>query len=222
MNSELKSLFVSVVALGIAGGWGAINANETAQIKDVQQEIQGAQFTQADVWLTLNADKGQLNSLIIPTTGYDDAVLRNIIATLQKDNEQLKADVNNTKTQVLNINNELIVAKAALNKITQAVPQEKAMFSLKLLKSDGQTALNGEYLQSETVYVSGKYGGSSAHFDIIFKRSSQQVQANEGLGIPSDGVFGYVFNTGHNQALGKYTVTVVINGKTDTLSFEIV
>lgn len=222
MNSEVKGVLISIMALVVAGGMSAFNFNETEQIKDVQDEIQGTQFTTADVWSTLKADKKQLNDLVIPTSGYDDSVLRNIISNLQKDNEQLKADVNNTKTQVLNINNQLIVATASLNKLTQAVPQEKAMFSLKLLKSDGQTALNGEYLQSETVYVSGKYGGTSAHFDIIFKRSSQQVQTNEGLGIPSDGVFSYVFNTGHNQAVGKYTVTVVINGKTDTLSFEIV
>ena len=226
MNSEVKGVLISIMALAVAGGMSAFNFNETAQVKDTQDQIvinQDAQkFTPADVWSTLKSDKKQLNDLIIPTSSYDDSVIRNIISNLQKDNEQLKADVNNTKSQILSINNELIVAKASLNKLSQATPQGKAMYSLKLLKSDGQIATDGEYLQSETVYVSGKYTGTSAKFDISFKRSGQQVQSNVGLGMPSDGIFSYVFNTGHNQALGSYTVTVIIDGKSDTISFEIV
>ena len=216
---------ISIVAVILAGAFGTYNATETNDVKKTQEELiikTEQSFTPDDVWITLKADKKQLNDLIIPTSSYDDSVMRNIISNLQEDNRQLKIDVNNTKTQLLNINNELIVAKASLNKLSQATPQGKAMYSLKLLKSDGQIATNGEYLQSETVYVSGKYDGTSAKFDISFKRTGQQVQSNVGLGMPSDGVFSYVFNTGHNQAVGSYTVTVVIDGKSDTLSFEIV
>ena len=216
---------ISIVAVILAGAFGTYNATETIDVKKTQEEIvikQDNQFTDADVWKTIRSDKKQLNDLIIPTSSYDDSVIRNIISNLQEDNRQLKIDINNTKTQILNINNELIIAKASLNKLSQATPQGKAMYSLKLLKSDGQIAVDGEYLQSETVYVSGKYDGNSAKFDITFKRSGQQVQSNVGLGMPSDGIFSYVFNTGHNQALGSYTVTVVIDGKSDILSFEIV
>lgn len=222
MNSEVKGVLISIMALVVAGGMSAFNANETAQIKDVQQEIQGAQFTQDDVWTTLKADRGQLNSLIIPISGYDDAVLRNIIAGLQKDNSQLKSDLNKTNAIVDSINAKILTVTALQHQITQAVPQAKDMFSLQLLKSDGNYVPSGEYLQSETVYVTGKYDGPTTQYDIMFKKAGQLVLERRGLNMPTDGIFSYYFNLEHKAELGQYTITVTINGKLDTLSFEIV
>ena len=220
MNSEVKSLIVSIFALAIAGGFSAYSANEVIETKADIKEQTSATNDNAEILVELQKDVSSLRKTIPKPQNLDD--LYDADDEIWKRLTLIEQNLNATHTQVTGISNELIVAKASLNKLSQATPQGKEMYSLQLLKSDGQTALDREYLQSETVYVTGKYDGPASKFDILFKRAGQQVQSNTGLGIPSDGIFSYVFNTGHNQALGSYTVTVIINGKSDTISFEIV
>ena len=220
MNSEIKSLIVSVMALAVAGGFSAYNTNE---VHTTQQTIQDQTTTAtADFSNQFNDINRKITALAkMKPEAYDDQGIRAKLVELENSVSALNQNMNYSIHEIHDINNKMIVVQAYQNKIAQATPQGKEMYSLVLLKQDGQYASNGEYLQSETVYISGRYDGTASKFDIQFKREGQQVQLNSGLGIPSDGVFSYVFNTGHNQAVGNYLATITINGKSDDIQFEI-
>jgi hypothetical protein len=220
LNSEVKGVIVSVIALIIAGGMSALNFNQVQEAKEelvIQNEIQ-TDYSERIQDLEVEIEK--LKNIEAPEQ-YDDQAIRAKLVELENHIVALNQNANYTINQIRNINNELIVAKASLNKMTQAVPQEEAMFSLILLKSDGTIVSNGEFLQSETVYISGKYDGKDTNYDLLIKRAGQLVLKKMELNMPTDGVFSYYFNEGHDQPVGTYTVSVVINGKIDTISFEI-
>ena len=224
MNSEVKGLLVSLVALIVAGGMSAFNFSETSEIKETQAEIvikQETLFTDVDVWRVLKQEQAKLNGLIAMPKPYSDYDLQIRIHELEVLNKHLTADLNDTRTNLQLINNKIRTVEALQKQITQAVPQEEEMFSLVLLKSDGNLVPNGEFLQSQTVYFSGKYDGKDTNYDLLIKRAGQLVLKKMELNMPTDGVFSYYFNLEHDQPLGSYTATVVINGKIDTISFQI-
>lgn len=221
MNSEIKSLLVSVMALAVAGGFSAYNTNEvyTAQ-KDItsQADTSDQVFEQL---IELHKKLNTLNERMNAQKGTDLSALYDTDLMALHRIYELEKALNKTNLNIQNINNKILIVEAGFNKMTQAVPQEEEMFSLVLLKVDGSYVTDGEYLQSETVYISGKYDGKDTNYDLLFKRAGQLVLKKMELNMPTDGVFSYYFNEGHNQPLGKYTATVVVNGKIDTISFEI-
>lgn len=225
MNSELKGVMISIMALVVAGGMSAYN---TSEVKATQEQVQvqvEQQFTPADVFTTLENNKGKLNGLIeFPEEKkFNDKLLIEALNVQGKKLRELEMALNVTENQIRLLNNKMLVVEALQNKVSQAVPQGEEMFQLILLKSDGNTVPSGEFLQSETIYISGHYtGGHANKFDIMFKKTGQLIYERTGLNMPTDGVFAYYFNEGHNVPVGQYTATVIINGKIDTVSFEIV
>lgn len=220
MNTEFKSLMVSIVAVLAAGGFAAFNHTEIAQTNEVIDMVDSNKGTNDAILMDeISKLKTQVAQKV--PAKFDDSLL---IEANNKQGEaiyKLQNDLNITRTQLQVIANKMLVVEALQNKVSQAKPQGVEMFSLVLLKSDGNYVPSGEFLQSETVYISGKYDGPANKFDVMFKKSGQLVLERTGLNMPTDGVFSYYFNLDHGQPVGQYTVTVAINGKLDTISFEI-
>lgn len=222
MNSEVKGILVSVFALAIAAGMGTYT---TTSIQANNEKIEQQKFEAEDVFITLQNNKEELNKLInFPALAkYDDSLLITANNLQGQEIYKLQHDLNSTREELQAIANKMLVVEALQNKVTQAKPQGHEMFSLQLLKSDGNYVTNGEFKQSDTVYITGKYdGGTTTKFDVRIHKSGQMVLERNGLNMPTDGIFSYYFNLEHNALLGQYTVTVTINGKLDTISFEII
>ena len=219
MNSEVKGLLVSIIAIGLTAAIGTFNFTQVQETKNDVSDIAVSQNTNDDRFEELDKKISVVKKSIPEPQNLDKFFEAD--SKLFEKIVELRNDLNKTNMQLSAIQNELIIAKSAIRNVPQATPQEEAMFSLVLLRSDGNYVTNGEYKQNEIVYISGKYDGNAKKYDIEFKRAGQQVLSVTGLFMPTDGVFAYVFNTNFNQALGSYTATVTIDGKQDSIAFEI-
>lgn len=117
-----------------------------------------------------------------------------------------------------NHNTQLIVLRAA-NQITiPDVSQGTGDFDLKTINIQTFT-ITEMFPQNMPVYITGAYDGTSTKIDYdIYKDGILYATGNPSI---TAGTFTFAYNVNGNAELGEYTVTVIIDNKKDTISFEI-
>ena len=148
--------------------------------------------------------------------------IRTAIRTLDDDHHAILNEINKNFTSIAKVlenhNTQLIVLRAA-NQITiPDVSQGTGDFDLKTINI--QTfQITDMFPQNMPVYITGKYEGQSTKIDYdIYKSGILYATGNPSI---TAGTFTFAYNVNGNAELGEYTVTVIIDNKKDTISFEI-
>lgn len=152
----------------------------------------------------------------------DLADMRKSVAILDADHHGKFNAISNNFTSVAktldNHNTQLIVLRAANQISIPSVSQGAGDFDLKTINL--QTfQLTEVFPQNMPVYITGAYDGlaSKMAYD-IFKDGILYDTGNPSI---TAGTFTFAFNANGNAEKGDYVVTVVIDGKKDTIMFEI-
>ena len=144
--------------------------------------------------------------------------IKDAIASPHLEFDEIDANFTSIAKVLENHNTQLIVLRAA-NQITiPDVSQGTGDFDLKTINI--QTfQITETFPQNMPVYITGKYEGTSNKIDYdIYKGGILYATGNPSI---TAGTFTFAYNVNGNAELGEYTVTVVIDNKKDTISFEI-
>ena len=117
-----------------------------------------------------------------------------------------------------NHNTQLIVLRAANQISIPGVSQGTGDFDLKTINIQTFT-ITQTFPQNMPVYITGSYDGTSTKIDYdIYKSGILYATGNPSI---TAGTFTFAFNANGDAELGEYSVTVIIDNKKDTISFEI-
>jgi len=117
-----------------------------------------------------------------------------------------------------NHNTQLIVLRAANQISIPGVSQGTGDFDLKTINIQTFT-ITQTFPQNMPVYITGSYDGTSTKIDYdIYKSGILYATGNPSI---TAGTFTFAFNANGDAELGEYSVTVIIDNRKDTISFEI-
>jgi len=132
-----------------------------------------------------------------------------------------KAGANKNFTSIAktlqNHNNQLIVLRAASQIVLPPTTTGTADYQLRTINTDSQTVT--EFAQNEAVLITGIYNGQESQATYEVRKNNAFVQSGS-ISI-SGGTFTFAYNVVGNAELGTYTITITIDNKKDSVSFEI-
>jgi len=114
-------------------------------------------------------------------------------------------------------NNQLIVLKAASQIQLPPTTTGTADYKLRTINTASQDVR--EFAQNEAVLIMGVYDGSESQATYEVRKNNAFVQSGS-ISI-SAGTFTLAYNVVGDAELGTYTITVTIDNKRDSVSFEI-
>jgi len=114
-------------------------------------------------------------------------------------------------------NNQLIVLKAASQIQLPPTTTGTADYKLRTINTDSQTV--SEFAQNEAVLITGVYNGQESQASYEVRKNNAFVQSGS-ISI-SGGSFTFAYNVVGNAELGTYVITITIDNKNDSVSFEI-
>lgn len=132
-------------------------------------------------------------------------------------NKALSANFTSIAKTLTNHNNQLIVLRAASQIVLPPTTIGTANFELRTINTDSQNV--SEFAQNQPVLITGIYDGSESNATYEVRKNNAFVMSGP-IGI-SGGTFTFAFNAAGNAELGTYTITITIDNKKDTVSFEI-
>ena len=100
------------------------------------------------------------------------------------------------------------------------VSATEADYELTCLQVSGQDVLGCEYQFDQVVYIRGQAPDNVGQFNWGIKKGGLLIASSQSS-IPSNGQFLFVWNVSADEALSSYTAIVEINGKIDSLQFEL-
>jgi len=132
-------------------------------------------------------------------------------------NRLLSANFTSISKTLSNHNNQLIVLRAASQISLPPTTSGTANFELRTINTDSQTV--SEFAQNEAVLITGMYDGQESKATYEIRKNNAFVQSGS-IGI-SGGTFTFAYNVIGNAELGTYIITITIDNKKDSVSFEI-
>jgi hypothetical protein len=198
---------------------GAIAIGSYAYNNEVSVE---AERTDTEIFTVV---KNNLNTLGVAT--QDDikkiglSLAKEVDLLTETDDEfadkllQLELTMELMTKEIKSIKNQLLISQSSGSTSTQS-----GDFDLILLGIDGGEVIDGIYDTDDTIYIRGQYDGDGGTLKWSVKEGSKTLQSGSGS-IPSNGTFLFVWNTLGSEDKGKYKGIVVINGKTDSINFEL-
>ncbi len=203
--SRNYGIFIGVIAtLGLVAGAVAFNA--------VQDVYDGTDVAQ------LQADFDNHAFMI----DQDVKNMKAAVALMDAQHHEMLMKISKNFTSVAttldNHNTQLIVLRTVNQIQIPSVSQGTEDFDLKTINI--QTfQITKTFPQNMPVYITGSYDGSSSvmAYD-IFKDGILYGTGNPSI---TAGTFTFAYNVNGNAEKGEYSVTVVIDNKRDTITFEI-
>jgi len=132
-------------------------------------------------------------------------------------NRLLSANFTSIAKTLTNHNNQLIVLRAASQIVLPPTTTGTANFELRTINTDSETV--SEFAQNEAVLITGIYNGPESKATYEVRKNNAFVQSGS-ISI-SGGSFTFAYNVVGTAELGTYTITITIDNKKDSVSFEI-
>jgi len=200
-----KSLIIAVV-LTAAIGIGSVGWYLNTAEGDIEPESKAEMYN----FIKDNyATKAQIATIL----EYHDELNEWII----NHNKMLSKNFTSIAKTLTNHNNQLIVLKAASQIVLPPTTVGTADYQLRTINTDSQDV--SEFAQNQAVLITGEYDGPESKAIYEVRKNNAFVQSGP-IGI-SDGVFTFAFNAAGDAELGTYTITITIDNKKDSVSFEI-
>lgn len=148
-----------------------------------------------------------------------DASLTNERIDIDEDINGVNVTANLALSKARNLENRFLIIEAT-GEISTTSPISGADYELTCLQVSGQTVLGCEYSQDQVIYIRGQAPDNVGQFNWGIKKGTQLLASSQSS-VPSNGVFIFVWNVGGDEQLTSYKAIVEINGKIDTVDFEI-
>jgi len=207
MKVTQNQVLVGIVLVAISFAIGGAIMFDRAEADLTDQEVY-------EIILRWHDDNGHLFA--------SQKELKDTITLLDKQHHEQFMGVDKNFTSIAKVldnhNTQLIVLRAQAQISIPDVSQGTGDFDLKTINI--QTfQITETFPQAMPVYITGKYDGTSNKIDYdIYKSGILYATGNPSI---TAGTFTFAYNVNGNAEKGEYTVTVIIDNKKDTISFEI-
>lgn len=200
-----RSLMIAVV-LTAAIGLGSIGWYLNTSSADIEPESKAEMYN----FIKENyATKAQIKEIL----EYHDELNDWIVAH----NKMLSKNFTSIAKTLTNHNNQLIVLKAASQIQLPPTTTGTADYKLRTINTDSQDV--SEFAQNQAVLITGEYNGSESKASYEVRKNNAFVQSGS-ISISGD-FFTFAYNVIGDAELGTYTITITIDNKKDSVSFEI-
>jgi len=199
-------LYAALVIIAAAVGVGSVGVLLQQSSADIEPESKAEMYN-------------FIKDTYVTQTQYGD--IRTAIRALDVDHHDILDEISKNFTSIAqtlrNHNNQLIVLKAATQIQLPPTTTGTADYKLRTINTDSQDVR--EFAQNEAVLIMGVYDGPESQATYEVRKNNAFVQSGS-ISI-SAGTFTLAYNVVGDAELGTYTITVTIDNKKDSVSFEI-
>jgi len=133
---------------------------------------------------------------------------------IHEDHAVLTSTVNDLKTEVA-----ILKALGDVTTLPQDTQTDSTTFDLVLADANGNFGNN--FNRGEVVLITGKAEEQRQNSRIVITDPNGQTAKDKSFNTYSDGTFTESFITNDQTQIGEYTITITIQGQTDTIKFRV-